>query len=248
MSDERLQAIRTTLLATYEAGLLWDNQRPQFLLPEGVGRGSEAHLIFLTLVYAISGGREPEQLWAAARAAYAAEPSLFTPHTLAYAQPQAFVEPLKQYSVVQKGKTEGVAWHKIGKALVMRGQGSVRPILEKYEFEARALLEMLQENKTTFPLLSGEQSGPRWLWGLATAGEQPLQDAARLPVPPSAAVARALEALQLEFAVVSAEIWEAADTLGRRGCVQRKPSQRVCPVAKACPVVAFCRYRPLSGI
>lgn len=244
MSEERLATLRTALLEAYNAGALWHNRRPQFALPEGVARGSDEHLVFLTLVYAISGGREPEPLWAAAREAFTAAPELFDPKTLAYAQPQAFVEPLQQQGISQKSKTDGVTWHRIGKAIMMRGQGSVKKILAQYGYEARALWEMLQENKATFPVLSGPQTGPRWLWGLATAGEQPLENADRLPVPVSAAVARALDSLQLDFAVVSAEVWEAAVTLGQRGCAQRKKSQPVCPVVAECPVVAFCRYRP----
>lgn len=244
MSNERLAALRAALLAAYNEGRLWGNSRPQFELPAGVERGSDNHLVFLTLVYAISGGREPESLWTAARAAYTAEPALFDPKTLAYAQPQAFVGPLKKHGISQKGKTDGVTWHRIGKAIMMRGQGSVQKILAHHAFDARALWEMLQENKATFPVLSGPQTGPRWLWGLATAGEQPLEHADRLPVPVSAAVERALDSLQLDFTVVSAEVWEAAVALGQRGCVQRKKSQPVCPVAAECPVMVFCRYRP----
>lgn len=244
MSNERLTQLRTTLLAAYNAGELWDNSRPQFLLPKGVQRGSEEHLVFLTLVYAISGGRDAEALWSAARAAYDTDPTLFEPKTLAYAQPQAFVKTLKKHSLSQKGKVDGVTWHKIGKAIVMRGQGSVKKILEKYDYDAQALLEMLGENKTTFPLLSGPQTGPRWLWGLATAGEQPLTGAARLPVPVSSVAERALDSLQLQFEVISAEVWEAAAALSQRGCKQRPVTESVCPVAMACPLTPFCRYRP----
>lgn len=243
MSDDRLAQLRAALLAAYEEGALWGNSRPQFVLPEGVARGGEQHLIFLTLVYAISGGREAEALWSAARAAYEAEPSLFDPKTLAYAQPQAFVEPLKAHGVSQKGKVDGVTWHKIGKAIVMRGQGSVKTILETYNDDAKALLTMLNENKTTFPVLSGAQTGPRWLWGLASAGEQSLKGAARLPVSVSAAVERALDSLQISFGVISVEVWEAAAVLGERGCRQRPLSASVCPVATACPVSLFCRYQ-----
>jgi hypothetical protein len=47
-------------------------------------------------------------------------------------------------------------------------------------------------SKTTFTVLSGAQTAPRWLYGLSTVGEQPIQGAGELLVPVSPAVARAL--------------------------------------------------------
>ena len=151
MSNERLHELRKTLLTAYKTGELWGDARPQAILPEGLTRGDEQHLIFLTLVYAISGGRDSAKLWSAARQAFAVEPSLFDPKTLAYAQPQAFVEPLQRHKLSKKRKVDGVTWHKIGKAIMMRGQGSVKNILAQHNYDAQALLTMLTESKTTFP-------------------------------------------------------------------------------------------------
>ena len=242
MTNERVTAVRQTLLAAYRETGLWGVTQPDWPLPETLKRGEDAHLAWLTLVYTVSGGRDPAQLWPAARTAYVARPDLFDPQVLAYARPDTLIEPLRAYRLAQKVKSEATVWQRIGQALVMRAAGSVSQLLAGYDFSAPALWQMLQSNKVTFPVLSGPQTGPRWLYGLAATGGQPLTGAARLPVPPSPPGKKALAALQISGKQVSAEIFAPLDLLGRRGCAQRKPGQTSCPAAGACPVAGFCRY------
>ncbi len=242
MTNERITAVRQTLLTAYRETGLWGVAQPDWPLPETLTRGEDAHLAWLTLTYTVSGGRDPARLWPAARAAYAAKPDLFDPQVLAYARPNTLLEPLREYRLTQKAKSEATVWQRIGQALVMRAAGSVSRLLADYDFSAPALWQMLQNNKATFPVLSGRQTGPRWLCGLASAGGQPLTGAARLPAPPSPAGKRALAALQISGRQVSAEIFAPLDLLGRRGCAQRKANQTTCPAAGECPVAGFCRY------
>jgi hypothetical protein len=54
-----------------------DYTDPAAALPDNLTRGDENHLAFLTLAYTLSGGREPESFWSAARLTYAADPELF---------------------------------------------------------------------------------------------------------------------------------------------------------------------------
>lgn len=240
-STERRAAIRTTLLAAYDSGNLWGETDPARLLPEGMVRGDDRHLVFLTLVYGISGGRDPVPLWQAARQTAVTDPELFDPQFLAYTKPAALSDRLQQPGIARK-KSEVTVWQRLGQALVMRAGGSVKQLLADHAFAAQKLLAMLQENKTTFPVLSGPQTAPRWLYGLTQTGAQPITGATRLPVPVSPAVSRALDALLIEADEVSAEIFPALDALGRLGCRQRRPSQAKCPVAAACPVAAYCQY------
>ncbi len=242
MTNERVTAVRQTLLAAYRETGLWGVTQPDWPLPEMLKRGEDTHLAWLTLVYTVSGGRDPAQLWPAARAAYAARPDLFDPQTLAYTRPNTLIEPLRAYRLTQKAKSEATIWQRIGQALVMRAAGSVSQLLAEYDFSAPALWQMLQSNKTTFPVLSGPQTGPRWLHGLASAGGQPLAGADRLPVPLSPAGEKAMAALEISGTQVSAEIFAPLDLLGRRGCAQRKPRQTSCPAAGECPVAGFCGY------
>jgi hypothetical protein len=81
---------------------LWGVTNPAWPLPEGMARGTDEHLAYLTLVYAISGGREPQALWAAARQTYADDAELFEPHFLAYAKPAALVPRLQSHGLSQK--------------------------------------------------------------------------------------------------------------------------------------------------
>lgn len=242
MKNERITAVRQRLLTAYRESGLWGVTQPDWPLPDTFQRGEDAHLAWLTLVYTISGGRNPAQLWPAARTAYAARPDLFDPQVLAYARPDTLAAPLREYRLTQKAKSQATVWQRIGQALVMRAAGSVSQLLADYDFSAPKLWQMLQSNKTTFPVLSGPQTGPRWLYGLALAGGQPLAGADRLPVPPSPAGQTAMAALEISGRQVSAEIFAPLDLLGRRGCGQRKPQQERCPAAEGCPVAGFCVY------
>lgn len=240
-SAERREAIRATLLAAYQSGGLWGETDAAWPLPEGMARGEDRHLAYLTLVYGISGGRDPVPLWQAARQTAVTNSELFDPQFLAYTKPSAIADPLRQPRVAHK-KSDVTVWQRLGQALVMRAGGSVKQLLADHAFDAHKLLAMLQASKTTFPVLSGPQTAPRWLYGLAQAGGQTVTGAERLPVPVSPAVGLALEALLIEADKVSAEIFPALDALGRLGCRQRWPSQTECPVAADCPVAANCQY------
>ncbi|GEM_PF-2889031 len=246
-SDERLAVIRRRLLAAFEGEALWGTGDPARQLPPGVARGSDRHLAFLTLTCTLSGGRDPRQLWPAARQVFRDHPQLFDPLILAHTDPRDLLPQLNAHGLLRKPKSEAVLWQRIGKAIVMRGGGAVAPILASEGHDARNLLRMLQKNKATFPVLSGPQTAPRWLYCLARAGQQPIEAAARSPVPVSPYAARALESLSIKGKRLSAEMFEPLDALGRRGCVRRKPKTARCPVAEQCPVAAFCRFgKPAS--
>ncbi len=241
---EQRTAVRTRLLAAYANQGLWGETDPAWPLPEGMARGDDHHLAYLTLVYGLSGGRDPEPLWQAARLTVAIDPELFDPQFLAYAKPADFADRLRGPGIARK-KSDVTVWQRLGQALVMRAGGSVQQLLADQAFEAPRLLAMLQKSKTTFPVLSGPQTAPRWLHGLAHVGEQPISGAARLPVPVSPAARRALASLMVEAEQVSAEIFPALDALGRLGCQQRPAAQPTCPVAASCPVAAYCQYGEL---
>jgi len=242
MSIDRLEEMRRLLLAAYAEEGLWGVDAPERLLPDGLARGSETHLAFLTLVFAVSGGREPVQLWAAARDTFQADPELFNPAMLAYANPQMLVSRLTAYGLIRKPRSQSVVWQRIGQALVMRAGGFVWQLLEAQDREGNRLLAYLQQNKTTFPVLSGAQTAPRWIYGLAFAGDVDITGADSLPVPVSPAVRQAMRNLGVAGDQVTTAVFGPLDLLGRHGCRKRTRSAATCPVADSCPVARFCRY------
>lgn len=154
MNRKQRQEIRERLLAAYADGGLWGATNPAWSLPEGITRSTDEHLAYLTLVYAISGGREPQALWEAARQTFATDAELFAPQFLAYAKPTQLVSRLQQYGLIQKPTSDATVWQRTGQALVMRAGGSVIKLLADHENDALRVLAMLAENKATFPLLS----------------------------------------------------------------------------------------------
>ena len=247
MNREQREEIRDRLVTAYAAGGLWGVTEPAWLLPSGMVRGTDEHLAYLTLVYTISGGREPQMLWAAARQTFAADAALFDPQFLAFANPPTLAPRLQKHGLSQKPMSEATVWQRIGQALVMRAGGSVIRLLADHENDALQLLAMLANSKTTFPVLSGPQTAPRWLYGITAVGQYPLKNSDQLTVPVSPAAARALDSLTLPASQVSAGVFDALDALGRYGCSQRKPASTVCPVAPSCPVADFCQYSVTAG-
>lgn len=193
--------------ATASAQLPGDYRDPAEPLPDNLARGGEEHLAFLTLAYALSGGREPDAFWAAARRTYAADAELFTPRFLAYADPATLIPRLRQHGLARKLPSEATVWQRIGQALIMRAGGSVSALLAAHNYDAEEMMAMLGRSKTTFPVLSGPQTAPRWLYGLATVGAQPIRGAAELSTPVSPAVRRALQRLNIVAESVPAALF-----------------------------------------
>jgi hypothetical protein len=184
-----------------------DYQDPAWPLPPDVERGSEPHLAYLTLAYTLSGGREQVSFWEAARQRFAADPQLFEPRFLAYTRPAMLVERLREDGLARKLPSEATVWQRIGQALVMRAKGSVSTLLAHHKYDAVRLMAMLGHSKTTFPVLSGPQTAPRWLYGLATVGRQPIGGAAELLVPISPAMTRYLRRLNITADSVPAALF-----------------------------------------
>jgi hypothetical protein len=242
MTANQHQEIRDRLIQAYTETGLWGVINPAWALPEGVERGSDVHLAFLTLVYTISGGRDPVQLWNAARQTFVEDNELFNPKFLAYAKPAALKDRLNLYGLTQKPTSEATLWQRIGQALVMRAGGSLQKLLADHNHNAQQLMAMLAQSKTTFPVLSGKQTAPRWLYGLTAVGNQPLKNVKDLHVPVSPNATRALEALTIQTTKISAQAFDPVDALARYGCSQRVQAYKICLVAHECPVTAFCKY------
>ncbi len=146
------------------------------------------------------------------------------------------------YPLAQATAVSSYDWQRIGQALVMRASSSVPKLLADNNQDAQRLLSMLKSNKAIFPILSGKQTAPRWLYGLAREGQQPLTqlDALTVPLSPTATVA--LMGLDVQASRVSAAVFASLDALGRLGCRQRQPTQTYCPAAQQCPIAQFCRF------
>lgn len=243
LPGSHLAALRQQLLAAYGAGELWGYRRPTAILPDGLERGSDPHLIFLTLPMAISPGREPAALWIAARRALPRDPELFDPHFLAHLNPADLkdLQTRLMETGLTGGRSDASTWQRIGEAIVMQGGGSVRAILEKHHYDADRLHEMLVESKATFPVLSGTQTAPRWLYALATDGGVELAGVDQLLLPLSPAADRATLGLQIGTDKFTVPVFDPLDALGRLGCSQRG-DERLCPAARECPVADFCQF------
>lgn len=242
MNPEQLQEIRNLLFQAFNKDGMWGVVNPILEVPKGVERGSDTHLAFLTLVYTISGGREPVQLWDGARQTFAIDGELFSPSFLAYAKPATLIDRLKRYGLTQKVTSEATTWQRIGQALMMRAGGSVQTLLADHAYDSQILMSMLSKSKATFPVLSGSQTAPRWLYGLMAVGDQPLRSVEELPIPVSPHAKKALASLNIQAAKLSARTFDSVDALGRYGCAQREPTSKICPVGHECPVATFCQY------
>ncbi|MDH5507659.1 MAG: hypothetical protein OEZ02_10595 [Anaerolineae bacterium] len=241
---EKIAQIRQIISPAYVGSGIFGLRDPARPLPPGLQRGEDSHLAYLTLVYAISWGREPQQLWQSAAQTHASDPEIFNLKFLAYANPKDLITRLSTFKLIKKIKTDATVWQRTGQAVVMRASGSLSTLLVDHNYDAAALQTMLQKNKATFPVLSGKQTAPRWLHGLATAGAQPIIGSANMPVPPSPAAQKAMQSLHLNGSTLPADLFAPLDQLGAIGC---KPNQRGTSTCKAhlqCPVSIHCQFSP----
>lgn len=236
------EQIRQLLLPPFAAGTLFDSSESASTVPTTLGeRGSDAHLAYLTLGYTISSGRSDSGYWQTLANAAEVDAELFDPRFLAYVNPKKIQPRLRATRITSKPSLATV-WQRIGQALVMRAKGSVQTLLTDHDYDAIKLMAMLADSKTTFPMLSGEQTAPRWLAGLAREGAQPLSGVQMLQIAAVRTAMLAMDGLQMTGETLPADLFDPLTQLGAVGCKQHVDSVARCPVAADCPIAQLCRF------
>lgn len=132
--------LQNKLSTTFYSKGIWGTTDYAHELPAGMERGSDIHLAYLTLVYTVSGGQDPESVWHAAKQTFEHDPELFDPKYLAYIKPKEILDRLNVYGMLYKATPEATVWQRIGQGMVMRAKGSVQALLAASDFDGKSVV------------------------------------------------------------------------------------------------------------
>lgn len=136
---------------------------PEYTMPEGMKKGLDEHLLFITLTVSIDYMRDAEKLWKQSRNAWLniIDRWIFDPRKVIENSQEELIEFFKKIKDRRPTK-DGKIWFTICKKLI-KFDGSVLKLLESLEFDAILVDEYLDENKKDFPYLNGYKIKPLWL-------------------------------------------------------------------------------------
>ncbi len=179
---------------------------PEDALPEGVGRGTLEHLLFITLTVSIDYQRDANALWKASREAFEDPETryIFHPESVFQAPLAQLVRDLQKHGVSKKQRQDVWIWRTVALSFLKKWAGDPRNFLANCGWDAMTVLERLKADQheysgkqvKDYPFLSGNKIGPLWLRMLRdNVGETRLTGLDRVPIPVDVHVARATFAL-----------------------------------------------------
>lgn len=141
------------------------------LTPNGMAQGSTDHLRFITLVRGISGLYDEVELWERAARLYANNDTrwLFDTERVAYDDWREVEAALKSQGLAQR-RQDVRGWYDTSRGLQGRFKGDVAAMIEAGGATVSGMLAYLTYNRTTFPLLAGEETARFWLDQLRRIG------------------------------------------------------------------------------
>lgn len=156
---------------------------PEYTLPEGMEKGSDEHLLFITLTVSIDYMRDAEKLWDQSRKAWLNQEHrwIFQPKNVAKFGLEYLIDFFKKIKDRRPTK-DGKIWLIICEKL-LEFDGSVLKLLEKLEFDALLIDEYLNKNKKNFPYLNGYKIKPLWLRMIHDTAGIRLNRIEEIPVP-----------------------------------------------------------------
>lgn len=264
---DQARRIGTLLYNTYQdRGVLDAPPPPERPQPDGLTRGSEDHLHWLTLTMALSHHRSAAELWDAARATYEDPDTryLFAPHAVAQLRPEKLSHDLARHDLARNPEKDAATWRRICTTLVADFDGSMATLLERAGYDAPAIVATIRSSKHDIPYLGGAKTGSLWLHLLEDAWYgHPIDGLQEMPIYTNRDVVAGTIAAgvirgpfsgpyrELEQAV--AEVWTAAcagtdhypmqfyralAALGHDGC--RQVAEFPCERRTDCPIMIFC--------
>lgn len=137
---------------------------PERVVPNGMTRGDNEHLHFLTLTGAINYHRDEYQLWDAARKTYedAGTRYLFSPHAVAQLRLEKVQDDLQAHKLSNKPQKDADIWHRICETLVRSFEGDIETLLAGADYDVTEALKTIRSSKHDFPYLGGTKIGSLW--------------------------------------------------------------------------------------
>lgn len=157
---------------------------PEYLLPNGMKKGSEEHLLFLTLTVSLDYMRDAEKLWKQSRDAWL-DPKkrwIFNPEELIQNGLKELIVLFKEINDQRPNKDSEKIWFPLCKTL-LKFDGNVHQLLDYFKFDAIDISDYLHKHKQDFPYLSGYKIKPLWLRMLNDTAGIKLKRIEEIPIP-----------------------------------------------------------------
>ncbi|MCB0078369.1 MAG: hypothetical protein KDD73_13225 [Anaerolineales bacterium] len=190
------------------------------LTPDGMVAGSAEHLRFITLTRGISGLYPEVELWQRSARLWADEATrwLFDTERVAYADWRAVEAALKRQALAQR-RQDVRGWYDTARGLQGRFKGEVSSLIEAGGGTVSGLLSYLTHNRTTFPLLAGEETARLWLDQLRRLGGVEIEEDEALEITLGKKARQALKTLAIDVPewlpvqeALAVEVWAGLDT------------------------------------
>lgn len=163
---------------------------PEYILPNNMKRGSEEHLLFLTLTVSLDYMRDAEKLWKQSRDLCLNHETnwIFNPKTVINKGLDSLTKLFKNIND-QRPTKDAKIWFAICKKL-LEFDGSIYKLLEHIKFDALSISQYLDDSKDDFPYLSGYKIKPLWIRMIDDTANIKLKRIDEIPIPVNVHTAR----------------------------------------------------------
>ncbi len=199
----RGRSIASLLLQLFDStGIHGRTDMPHEVAPEGVGKGSREHLMFITLTVSLAYQRDAPSLWQSARSTYLDPETryLFDLRSVAEASLSEIRIDLKKHGLSKKPKDDAYIWRTNAVSFHKKWAGDPGSFLERCGWDCPTALHRLEQDrhhyggtsKANYPSLRDPRIGALWLRVLVDgAGLSQLGNLDRVAVPVDTHIARA---------------------------------------------------------
>lgn len=178
------------------------NEMPEDLIPGGTAKGSNGHLLFITLTVSIDYQRDAPSLWESARRTFKDSQTkyLFSPKALQETPRRKIISDMQKYKLSKKPIKDADIWRIVGITFYKKWNGDPKNFLQDCNWDSLIILERLRNDTHLYnnryvhdyPYLRGDKIGPLWLRMLRdNVGMLGLKNLEEVPIPVDIHVARA---------------------------------------------------------
>ena len=201
VNSERAKDIAEILLNNYYVnnkgifGLTFGNV-PEFKFncPPGMERGSNEHIIYLTLLMSLNYNRDAGKLWEAVHGAYINENYrwIFNVREINSHNHEDLSDVLQVSEIAQRAEQDVKIWEKISESILDICKGRLKQFIKKEcDNDAVLLFYMMKfRYKIFFPFLSGDKILPLWIRFLKDYCHIKLKNLEKIMIPIDIHVAR----------------------------------------------------------
>lgn len=162
-------------------------------------KGSKKNYLYFTLAPAINYQRNSENLWKSALATYEDKSTnfVFHPEIVSKTGRSKVQAALTKHKLALQRNKQTDIWITICKSLNKSYQDNPKVLLESCDYDVSKVISLLQENKKSFPYLSGTKLSNYWLYILSYYTDVKLKNKEEISVIPDTHIIQATQHLGL---------------------------------------------------